>query len=133
MPRAARTAVTPPADILGELADLAGTLHADLLRARPERALDGLVLRLRDGSDLEIRYPTREQYSFIWSGPRGLWRIDTAPRGRGGLPGRSHLHLPDGSVRPDPITSVPAGPGANLASVLAFTARGGLPDAAGAV
>ena len=75
------------------------TLPTVFLVHPPKPHLDGLGLRGEDGLEALVRAPTLRDWSFEWRRGERLWRLDTAPVPHPGLlPGRPHLHLPDGAV-----------------------------------
>lgn len=105
------------------------TLHIDLkhdierhyaaqLSAPIQLAQDALVLRLANGTALEIRYVDRAAYAFNWQWGEARLRIDTAPPHGGLTGGANHLHDAAGVVRADPLTRAGDDAWANTQRVL---------------
>ncbi|ATE58586.1 hypothetical protein [Thauera sinica] len=105
-----------------ELLAAIGHEFGDRLAAPPQLTQDALIVPLPGGTTLTVRYAARDAYSLRWqvSGGGGIldMGIDTAPvhPALGTRP--NHLHLPDGRVVADPLTSPDAAPAANVAAVV---------------
>lgn len=65
---------------------------------------DALNFNLENGTAVELRFASPEEYSLQWSWEGSMLRIDTAPVAYGVATSPHHLHAADGSVRADPFT-----------------------------
>lgn len=101
--------------------DLLETEYADRLADTVTLTQDALVVQLRDGIQLTLRWAAPDAYSFAWQNTDGSRQacIDTAPTHGGMLP---HRHLPDGQVIADTTTRLDADAGANLRALMAVLA-----------
>jgi hypothetical protein len=104
-------------DRLLRLAQVARDEFADILSEPPKLMGARLRLSLRDGSFLDVRYPTDEEYSFHWQVKEKVYRINTAPYHPGPTFPR-HLHFGDERIVPDQVTSLTAAPEENMRRVL---------------
>ncbi|MCB1915495.1 MAG: hypothetical protein KDG52_07250 [Rhodocyclaceae bacterium] len=101
-----------------DLATAAGEEFAGRLAAAPELRQDALLLTLRDGTSIEIRYAAADAYSLSWQ-RQGVWgRVDTAPCHPGLATWPNHFHAGDGTVHSDPLTRCGADPRQNLRALL---------------
>ncbi|MCB1896928.1 MAG: hypothetical protein H6945_00945 [Zoogloeaceae bacterium] len=97
-----------------DLARVVGATFAGHLATEPDLRQDALLLQLRDGTSIEIRYAAADAYSLGWR-RKGLWRrIDTAPCHPELATWPNHFHIGDGDVRADPVTRCGAEPWHNL-------------------
>lgn len=96
--------------------------HVDVL-AKPSRLTqDALIIALRNGALLTVRYAAPDAYSLRWrTGPAPdapELGIDTAPTHPHLATRPNHLHGADGEAVPDPITRIDASPEANVSSLI---------------
>jgi hypothetical protein len=87
---------------------------ADTQAAPVEQKQDALIVRLRNGVTLDIRYAAPDAYSLRWSHDGREAGIDTAPLHRGLATFPNHLHEADGTLRADPLTRTDATPEDNV-------------------
>lgn len=100
------------------LARVALDEFADIFSQPPRLMGTRLRLSLRDGSFLDVRYPTDDEYSFHWEIAGQVYRINTAPHHQGPTFPR-HVHLgSEERIVPDEITSLGVTPEGNLRRVL---------------
>lgn len=101
-----------------ELARAVGATFAEHLATEPDLRQDALLLQLRDGTSIEIRYAAADAYA-LGRLQQGIWRrIDTAPCHPGLATWPNHMHTGDGEVRADPVTRCGAEPWHNLRALL---------------
>jgi hypothetical protein len=82
-----------------------------------------LRLSLVDGSYLDVRYPTDDEYSFHWQVGDKIYRINNAPHHPGPTYPR-HVHMgSEEKIIADEITLPNAGPEENLRRVLAWVRK----------
>ncbi|MBL8375476.1 hypothetical protein [Accumulibacter sp.] len=85
----------------------------------PQLTQDALTLMLDNGVVLTVRYAAADAYSLRWQGDAGVeLGIDTAPTHPDLATRPNHLHLADGRVVADPLTSPDADPARNVAAVI---------------
>lgn len=86
------------------------------LDAPVELKQDAMIIRLRNGVTLNVRYAAPDAYSMRWTYGDGDVEIgiDTAPLHRALATFPNHLHAADGSVTADPVTRPGAPPEDNL-------------------
>jgi len=109
---------SPVRDRLSRLARVASDEFADILSEPPRVIGVRLRLYLVDGSFLDVRYPTDDEYSFHWQVEDKLYRINNAPHHPGPTFPR-HVHMgTEENIVPDEITSPSAGPEENLKLVM---------------
>lgn len=86
------------------------------LDAPVELKQDAMIIRLRNGVTLNVRYAAPDAYSMRWTYGDGDVEIgiDTAPLHPGLATFPNHFHVADGGVVPDPITRSGASPQDNL-------------------
>lgn len=75
---------------------------------------DALGLRLDNGTAVELRLLSADEYSFAWEWGTARLRIDTAPL----FASFSHLHTADGRTRADPLTLPGRDPLENIHALL---------------
>lgn len=101
------------------------SLHLDLgsaieaafgndLDAPVEHKQDALIVRLKNGVALNVRYAAKDAYSLRWVHGDAECGIDTAPLHRELASFPSHFHAADGRVVADPVTSTEVAPEENL-------------------
>ncbi len=89
---------------LPEIAEHLIEHYGERLHDAPVLAHDALTATLDNGVILELRFAGAEEYSLRWLHDGRAFAIDTAPLHPGLATFPNHLHAPDGSVRPDPLT-----------------------------
>lgn len=99
-----------------ELGAAVEAAFAHALASPPEQKLDALLVRLKNGVTLTVRYAAPDAYSLRWA--RGEadaeCGIDTAPLHRGLATFPNHFHHADGRIAADPVTQTGAPPQDNL-------------------
>lgn len=101
-----------------ELRALLESELADTLGAPVEQKQDVLIVRLRNGITLDIRYAAPDAYSLRWTHDGREAGIDTAPLHRELATFPNHLHDADGTLRDDPLTRVGAAPADNVRALI---------------
>jgi hypothetical protein len=101
-----------------ELSETIGQHYADAGLESIQTLQDALLLTLENGVDMEIRYPSAEEYAIAWRWGEAELRIDTAPSHPDLATVPNHLHRDDGSVVADPLTHPGAEPWVNLRAVI---------------
>lgn len=101
--------MTPP-----ELKECLQALYDERLDGEILAAQDAVLLRLDNGVALELRVLSADEYAFGWLWGEAALCIDTAPVARA----PSHLHGPDGQVRPDTVTVPGRDPLSNIQSLI---------------
>jgi len=96
---------------LGSAVELA---FQDDLDGPVEHKQDVLVVRLKNGVTLEVRYAAVDAYSLRWTHGDVESGIDTAPLHRGLATFPNHFHDADNRIVADPITRPDASPEDNL-------------------
>lgn len=91
---------------------------ADALAAAPEQKQDVLIVQLRNGVTLDIRYAAPDAYSLRWTHEGREAGIDTAPQHRELATFPNHLHDSSGHAHPDPLTRIDATPEANVSALI---------------
>lgn len=88
----------------------------DDLDSPVEQKQDALIIRLKNGVTLNVRYAAPDAYSLRWVYGEGDVEsgIDTAPLHHGLATFPNHFHDADGRVVADPITRPGAPPQDNL-------------------
>lgn len=79
-----------------------------------EHRQDILIIHLRNGVTLEVRYAAADAYSLRWRYGDAESGIDTAPLHRGLATFPNHLHDAAGRIVADPVTHHGASPEDNL-------------------
>ncbi|MDH3974672.1 MAG: DUF6516 family protein [Deltaproteobacteria bacterium] len=102
-----------------DLVELLNNELASLLDGEPQFLYDGIQVKLKSGPDLQIIYPSAEEYVFSWEQDSITLRIDTAPLHKKLSTFPNHFHSGD-EVKDDNITSIQNSPGENLEKVLRF-------------
>ncbi len=104
-------------------------LHADLTAQAGEHivhmtlCLDALMLELRNGVELELRFLDAEQYALNWRWGDASLRIDTAPRHPEQATHPQHWHDEDDLIRPDPLTQPGRPPAENALALIVALAQ----------
>ncbi|WP_374476298.1 hypothetical protein [Zoogloea sp.] len=102
--------------------DLAAHLEAHFgehLERAVDIKLDALIAHFQNGVSLEARFADHHAYAITWTWGEAELRIDTAPMHAELATYPNHLHGPDGSLHPDPLTLPGAAPWDNLQRVIA--------------
>ena len=94
---------------------------ASFLEGEPQFLYDAVKVNLKEGVELHIIYPTKEEYMFSWERDGVTCRIDTAPLHKELDTTPNHFHS-GGEVKNDELTSLSNSPEENLKSVLEFIA-----------
>ncbi|MBV8679058.1 MAG: hypothetical protein JO338_01270 [Aquitalea sp.] len=76
----------------------------DLLREEVTIHQDALIVFLKNGVDIELRFYDDHAYSINWRWGDASCRIDTAPLHRELATFPNHLHDDEGRLRADPVT-----------------------------
>ncbi len=86
------------------------------LASPPEQKQDALIVRLKNGVTLNVRYAAPDAYSLRWTcGESDVESgIDTAPLHHGLATFPNHFHGADGRIVADPVTQAGAPPQDNL-------------------
>lgn len=90
----------------------------DDLECPVEQKQDALVIRLKNGVTLEVRYAAPDAYSLRWAYGDAESTIDTAPLHHGLATFPNHFHDASGRVVADPITRPDAPPQDNLRKLI---------------
>lgn len=101
-----------------ELESLIQSAFGDDLGTPVELKQDALLVRLRNGVALDVRYAAPAAYSLRWSYGDAESAIDTAPLHRDLATFPNHLHDADGRVLADPITQPGAPPLENIQKLI---------------
>lgn len=86
----------------------------DDLDGAVEQRQDALIVRLRNGVTLDVRYAAADAYSLRWIYGDTESGIDTAPLHRGLATFPNHFHDAANRIVADPITRPDAAPEDNL-------------------
>ncbi len=103
-----------------KIANDINTSFKGILKVPAEIKSDGLLLKFNDGSQLELRYPSKKKYSFNFLREGRLFVIDTAPIHDELETYPNHIHDFDGKLLKDDITDVNNDPIKNIESFLRF-------------
>ncbi len=101
-----------------ELGELIGREFADALASPVEHKQDVLIVRLANGTALDIRYAAPDAYSLRWTHDGREAGIDTAPLHRNLATYPNHLHDAAGNLRDDPLTRIDAAPEDNVRQLI---------------
>ena len=83
-----------------------------------EQKQDALVIRLKNGVTLYVRYAAPDAYSLRWVYGDAESSIDTAPLHRGLATFPNHFHDASGHIMADPITHPDVSPEDNLQKLI---------------
>ena len=83
-----------------------------------EQKQDALIIRLKNGVTLDVRYAAPDAYSLRWTYGDAESGIDTAPLHRGLATFPNHFHDAGGRIVADPITHPDATPEDNLQKLI---------------
>jgi hypothetical protein len=91
---------------------------SEALAAAPEQKQDALIVHLRNGVMLHIRYAAPDAYSLRWIRDGREAGIDTAPLHPDLATFPNHLHDTSGHPHPDPFTRTDATPEENVQTLI---------------
>lgn len=97
-----------------ELGAMVEQVFGKQLDSPVEQKQDALIVRLKNGVTLTVRYAAPDAYSMQWTHGDAGAGIDTAPLHHGLASFPNHFHDAGGVVAADPITHPGAPPGDNL-------------------
>lgn len=103
--------------------ELGSMIEADFgndLDAPLEQKQDALIVRLKNGVTLYVRYAAPDAYSLRWTCGAGAAEcgIDTAPLHQGLATFPNHFHDAEGRIAADPVTRPGAPPQDNLRGLI---------------
>lgn len=101
-----------------ELGSTIDAAFGDALASSTEQKQDAMIVRLRNGVTLAVRYAAADAYSLRWVYGDAESGIDTAPLHRDLATFPNHMHEADGRIVADPITRPEASPADNLQSLI---------------
>jgi hypothetical protein len=101
-----------------ELGSAIESAFGDDLECPVEQKQDALVILLKNGVTLEVRYAAPDAYSLRWTYGDAESIIDTAPLHHGLATFPNHFHDASGRVVADPITRPDAPPQDNLRKLI---------------
>lgn len=90
----------------------------EALASAPEQKQDALIVHLRNGVLLQIRYAAPDAYSLRWTHDGHEAGIDTAPLHPDLATFPNHLHDTSGRAHPDPLTRTDAAPETNVSALI---------------
>lgn len=102
-----------------KLVELLGDELSSFIEGEPQFLYDGVKAKLKAGPDLQIIYPTEEEYLFSWEQDGLELKIDTAPLHKELPTFPNHFHRGN-EIEADTITSVKNSPEENLKKVIQF-------------
>lgn len=97
-----------------ELGSAIGQAFQDEIAGPVEHKQDVMIIRLKNGVTLDVRYAASDAYSLRWVYGEAQSGIDTAPLHPGLATFPNHLHDAAGRIVADPITRPDAPPEDNL-------------------
>lgn len=109
-----------PEEFAVKLANDINTEFKSILKAPAEVKSDGLLIKLNDGSLLELHYPNKKEYSFNFLRNEKLFIIDTAPIHNELEIFPNHIHDFEGKLIKDEITNINNEPVENIKNFLRF-------------
>ena len=101
-----------------ELGSMIETSFASDLASPVEQKQDAMIVHLKNGVTLEVRYAAADAYSLRWAYGDAQSCIDTAPLHRGLETFPNHFHDAGGRIVADPITRSDALPEDNLQKLI---------------
>lgn len=107
------------ATIHEKLVDLLADELSSFIDGEPQFLYDGIQAKLKSGANLQIIYPTDEEYMFAWEQEGDTLRIDTAPLHKELSTFPNHFHRGN-ELNADAVTSIKNRPEENLKKVLEF-------------
>lgn len=97
-----------------ELGSTIDAAFGDDLDSPVEQKQDAMIVHLKNGVTLNVRYAAPDAYSLRWVYGDAESGIDTAPLHRGLATFPNHFHAAGGRIVADPITRPDAPPEDNL-------------------
>lgn len=97
-----------------ELGSAIDAAFGDDLASPVEQKQDAMIVHLKNGVVLNVRYAAADAYSLRWTYGDAESGIDTAPLHRGLATFPNHFHAAGGRIVADPITRPDAPPEDNL-------------------
>lgn len=97
-----------------ELGSAIDAAFADDLDSPVEQKQDAMIVHLKNGVTLNVRYAAPDAYSLRWAYGDAESGIDTAPLHRGLATFPNHFHDAGGRIVADPVTRPDAPPEDNL-------------------
>ncbi|MDO9221883.1 MAG: hypothetical protein Q7T90_12725 [Thiobacillus sp.] len=101
-----------------ELGSAIDAAFGDDLDSPVEQKQDAMIVRLKNGVTLDVRYAAADAYSLRWLYGDAESGIDTAPLHPGLASFPNHFHDAGGRIIADPITRLDASPEQNLLSLI---------------
>ena len=101
-----------------ELGSAIDAAFEDDLDSPVEQKQDAMIVRLKNGVMLDVRYAAADAYSLRWAYGDAESGIDTAPLHRELATFPNHFHEAGGRVMADPITRPDASPADNLQNLI---------------
>lgn len=109
-----------PEEFAIKLADDINAGFKNIFKTPAEVKSDGILLEFKDGSQLELRYPSKREYSFNFLKGEKLFIIDTAPIHNELETYPNHIHDFEGKLLKDEITNTNNEPVKNIENFLRF-------------
>lgn len=94
------------------------TTYGEDLLAPVEHKQDAMIIHLKNGVRMNVRYAAADAYSLRWTYGEAESGIDTAPLHRELASFPNHFHQASGQVVADPLTRIDATPEDNLRRLL---------------
>lgn len=101
-----------------ELGSAIDAAFGDALEAPVEHKQDAMIVRLKNGVTLDVRYASVDAYSLRWLYGDAESGIDTAPLHPELATFPNHFHEAGGHIIADPITRPDASPADNLQKLI---------------
>ena len=101
-----------------ELASTIETTFGEYLDSPVEQKQDAMIILLKNGVLLTVRYAAADAYSLRWTYADAESGIDTAPLHRDLATFPNHFHGASGGVMADPVTRPDAAPADNMQSLI---------------
>jgi hypothetical protein len=101
-----------------ELGAVIDAVFADDLDSPVEQTQDAMIVRLKNGVTLDVRYAAPDAYSLRWVYGDAESGIDTAPLHQDLATFPNHFHDAGGRIMADPITRPDASPEDNLRKLI---------------
>ena len=101
-----------------ELGAIIDEAFGDNLDSPVEQTQDAMIVHLKNGVTLNVRYATPDAYSLRWVYGDATSGIDTAPLHPGLATFPNHLHDAAGHIVADPITRADTSPADNLSCLI---------------
>lgn len=101
-----------------ELVSAIEAAFGDDLESPVEQKQDALIVRLKNGVMLDVRFAAADAYSLRWVYGDAESGIDTAPLHRGLASFPNHFHDAAGRILADPVTRPDALPVDNLQNLI---------------